>query len=205
MGGAVAVLAAYYYQRQYIDAGQWPQFTIGGEQGMHAGLPSAASSRSMWLRWVDVPKACSGSFLKATLRRRAGVHTFGSPMSGGDAFVSSYNAKLRGITHRYVRRTYGDDIVTLVPPTTLGFAHVGRYHSLYAAPSITAPQPGPSLHGYSYYAFEQQPPEPELMATIGNMQIDLTKVFTSSDVQANLLRLLSLCPARCMPLWHASA
>ncbi|POR40052.1 lipase family protein [Methylobacterium sp. V23] len=66
--------------------------------------------------------------LAATSLRRAGfpvtsVYTFGMPRAGGEAFQRSYNALVGGVTYRLV---HGADIVPSVPPSGLGFRHVGR-------------------------------------------------------------------------------
>jgi hypothetical protein len=51
------------------------------------------------------------------------VYVFGMPRTGGDKFRAAYNAKLGDITYRLV---HGDDIVAHVPPSGIGFHHVGR-------------------------------------------------------------------------------
>jgi triacylglycerol lipase len=53
-----------------------------------------------------------------------GVYTFGMPRVGGAEFFAAYHAcGLAGVTYRLV---HGLDIVPTVPPTFLGFRHVGR-------------------------------------------------------------------------------
>lgn len=51
------------------------------------------------------------------------VYIFGSPRVGRDDFVSRYNARFGPTTYRFV---HGRDIVPTVPPSELGFHHVGR-------------------------------------------------------------------------------
>jgi triacylglycerol lipase len=51
------------------------------------------------------------------------VYIFGSPRVGRDDFVSRYNASFGPTTYRFV---HGRDIVPTVPPSELGFHHVGR-------------------------------------------------------------------------------
>jgi triacylglycerol lipase len=52
-----------------------------------------------------------------------GVYTFGMPRCGGARFVSAYGPRLEARTYRLV---HGHDIVATVPPTKLGFRHVGQ-------------------------------------------------------------------------------
>jgi len=51
------------------------------------------------------------------------VYVFGSPRVGRDDFVSRYNDRFGLTTYRFV---HGIDIVPTVPPSELGFHHVGR-------------------------------------------------------------------------------
>jgi hypothetical protein len=55
--------------------------------------------------------------------KRAEVYLFGSPRVGRTNFVERYNAKFGLTTYRFV---HGKDIVPTVPPSELGFHHVGR-------------------------------------------------------------------------------
>lgn len=57
-------------------------------------------------------------------RAAAGVYTFGAPRVGSTAFMQAYNAS--GLSERTYRLIYGHDIIPTVPPTRLGFRHVGR-------------------------------------------------------------------------------
>jgi Lipase (class 3) len=52
-----------------------------------------------------------------------GVYTFGMPRVGTPQFARAYNALLGEQTYRLV---HGEDIVPTVPPSELGFMHVGR-------------------------------------------------------------------------------
>ena len=73
----------------------------------------------------------------------AGVYTFGMPRAGSESFQRAYDARLGDVTYRLV---HGTDIVPSVPPTGLGFHHVGR--SLRCVswakcdPSALTPTPG---------------------------------------------------------------
>jgi len=53
-----------------------------------------------------------------------GVYTFGAPRVGSAAFAGSYNAC--GLGDRSYRLIHGLDIVPTLPPSRLGFRHVGR-------------------------------------------------------------------------------
>jgi triacylglycerol lipase len=55
--------------------------------------------------------------------RATAVYAFGMPRVGGDDFAVRYNDTLGATTYRLV---HGDDIVATVPPSRLGFRHVGR-------------------------------------------------------------------------------
>jgi triacylglycerol lipase len=52
-----------------------------------------------------------------------GVYTFGMPRTGGETFRAGYDAMLGPITYRLV---HGLDVVARVPPSEIGFRHVGR-------------------------------------------------------------------------------
>jgi hypothetical protein len=56
--------------------------------------------------------------------QHAEIYIFGSPRVGRDDFVSRYNATFGPTTYRLV---HGADIVPTVPPSELGFHHVGRF------------------------------------------------------------------------------
>ena len=53
-----------------------------------------------------------------------GVYTFGTPRPGISQFANDYNALLGERTYRLV---HGEDLVPSVPPSELGFRHIGRY------------------------------------------------------------------------------
>ena len=55
--------------------------------------------------------------------RQGQVYVFGSPRVGRADFVGRYNAIFGPTTYRFV---HGRDIVATVPPSELGFHHVGR-------------------------------------------------------------------------------
>jgi hypothetical protein len=56
------------------------------------------------------------------LARVSAVYTLGMPRCGGRRFVADYGDELGSSTYRLV---HGDDIVPTVPPSELGFRHVG--------------------------------------------------------------------------------
>lgn len=60
--------------------------------------------------------------LGAGLPPRA-VYTFGMPRVGGERFRTSYDASLGALTYRLV---HGIDLVARVPPSSIGFHHVGH-------------------------------------------------------------------------------
>ncbi len=103
---------------------------------VHDGFLTALNS--VWddqvapqLQGISVPIFYAGHSLGAALATLAAlrhpptaVYTFGSPLVGNDAFVAS----LKGTRiHRIVD---GADLVTMVPPETLGYRHAGEPHHL---------------------------------------------------------------------------
>jgi len=62
-------------------------------------------------------------FLSEKNVRATAVYAFGMPRVGGEDFAVRYNETLGATTYRLV---HGDDIVATVPPSRLGFRHVGR-------------------------------------------------------------------------------
>jgi triacylglycerol lipase len=56
-----------------------------------------------------------------------GVYTFGSPRVYDDQAALAYDRALGGKTYRYANHR---DLVSIVPPASLGFAHVGRPYYL---------------------------------------------------------------------------
>jgi triacylglycerol lipase len=62
-------------------------------------------------------------FLSEKKLRPHAVYAFGMPRVGGKDFAQRYNDTLGHITYRLV---HGADIVATVPPSSLGFRHVGR-------------------------------------------------------------------------------
>jgi len=55
--------------------------------------------------------------------RATAVYCFGMPRAGDQDFALRYNDTLGAATYRLV---HGDDVVATVPPSSLGFRHVGR-------------------------------------------------------------------------------
>jgi triacylglycerol lipase len=70
--------------------------------------------------------------------RATAVYAFGMPRVGGEDFAGRYNEKLGAATYRLV---HGDDIVATVPPSQLGFRHVGRLIRCARGSHFTADPP----------------------------------------------------------------
>ena len=66
------------------------------------------------------------------------VYTFGAPRVGSAAFAGSYNAY--GLGDRSYRLIHGLDIVPTLPPSRLGFRHVGRMIMCDRAAASPAPK-----------------------------------------------------------------
>jgi len=66
------------------------------------------------------------------------VYVFGMPRTGGLRFQASYDASLGALTYRLV---HGIDLVARVPPSSLGFRHVGRLLQCAAGAKFDGAQP----------------------------------------------------------------
>lgn len=66
---------------------------------------------------------CSRRSLGELAIMAEGIYTFGLPRTGGRLFAEQFNGPLGSQTFRFV---HGNDIVATVPPSELGFEHVGR-------------------------------------------------------------------------------
>jgi hypothetical protein len=108
--------------------------------GMHAGFEAAL--RVVWPTLQSVLRDHGsgkrllfaghslGAAIAALAARHAsdlvaveGVYAFGMPRCGSPAFAEAYDAVLGDCTYRLVN---GHDVVPTVPPSRLGFRHVGR-------------------------------------------------------------------------------
>jgi triacylglycerol lipase len=87
--------------------GEQPVFVTGHSLG--AALAVVAADRAFCETAVGV--------------RASAVYCFGMPRAGDEDFALRYNDTLGATTYRLV---HGDDIVTTVPPSRLGFRHVGK-------------------------------------------------------------------------------
>jgi hypothetical protein len=70
------------------------------------------------------------------------VYLFGAPRTGGTKFQGEYNAALGPITYRFV---HGIDVVSRVPPSNLGFCHIGRVLQCAAGAKFNGATPLSSL------------------------------------------------------------
>jgi len=110
--------------------------------------------------------------------RATSVYTYGMPRIGGLKFAQAYNRDLGPVTYRVV---YGMDLVPTVPPTELGYSHVGRRlhcdrHGTFDAADLDA-VPGTE---------EPQPPG-QLLATLGRGLADFVRGPLSPTTRTDLL------------------
>jgi triacylglycerol lipase len=66
---------------------------------------------------------CARRALKDLAIKADAVYTFGKPRAGSPSFAEDFNKALGQSTYRFV---HGRDIVPTVPPSRLGFCHIGR-------------------------------------------------------------------------------
>jgi hypothetical protein len=100
----------------------WPDIlSVLAERPASAELIITGHSLGAALAIVCAKRAVQELSLKAD-----GVYTYGSPRVGLVAFAKEYDDLLGERTYRFV---YGHDIVATVPPSALGFRHVGRFLS----------------------------------------------------------------------------
>jgi hypothetical protein len=137
-----AIIMAFAGTDPMVPANWLTDFDFSVTPGaIHRGFEGAAAA--VWepvlqalARPVEQPIYLAGHSLGAALAvvtadrvltdahiRVSGVYAFGMPRPGGAEFAERYNDRLGAATYRLVR---GDDIVATVPPSGLGFRHVGR-------------------------------------------------------------------------------
>lgn len=107
----------------FLDAAAavWPQIGAAIERCMRERRPLFVTGHSLGaaiaLAALDRAKGENGL-------DTAQVFVFGAPRVGRADFVARYNAAFGPTTYRFV---HGRDIVPTLPPSELGFRHVGRY------------------------------------------------------------------------------
>jgi hypothetical protein len=97
----------------------WPDITDAFRQA-GADMPLFVAGHSLGAALAALCASRAGKDLGASVQ---GVYTFGMPRTGTADFARTYDALLGERTYRLV---YGEDIIPTVPPSELGFAHVGR-------------------------------------------------------------------------------
>ena len=124
----------------------------GFQEGVDAVWPrllSAIRDRDAEHRRLFIVGHSLGGALAAIAARRllreqpsaeiAGVYTFGMPRCGGERFGRAYEPSLGPRTYRFV---HGDDGVATLPPSDLGYRHVGRLIRCPHAGSFQGVGPG---------------------------------------------------------------
>ena len=108
--------------RQALDVA-WPEIAAILGRAAIAGRPLFVSGHSLGGS-LAVLAALRLATEPAAGGRPAAVFTFGMPRTGDAGFAARYDAC--GLTGRTLRLVYGRDVVPAVPPSELGFRHVGR-------------------------------------------------------------------------------
>ena len=122
-------ISNFYLGRPSADAHQgfedaaaavWGEVGAAIEQGIRDRRPLLIGGHSLGaaIAMVTADRARREKGLA-----NADVYIFGAPRVGRADFVGRYNAAFGASTYRFV---YGKDIVPTVPPSELGFHHVGR-------------------------------------------------------------------------------
>lgn len=113
------------------------------EDGIHSGFAEAAAAPEVTKNVADAvalsqkkncPLLIAGHSLGAAIaslvaleavkdKDVAAVYTYGMPRTGGEKFKARYDEPLGMKTYRLVN---GPDVVPTVPPSSLGYLHVGR-------------------------------------------------------------------------------
>jgi hypothetical protein len=108
---------------QDAAAAVWPQVGPAIERCMKERRPLFVAGHSLGaaIALVTVDRARREKGLDA-----AQVFVFGAPRVGRADFVAGYNAAFGPTTYRLV---HGRDVVATVPPSEVGFHHVGRFLS----------------------------------------------------------------------------
>jgi hypothetical protein len=96
----------------------WPDITDAFRQA--GGMPLFVAGHSLG---AALAALCAARTAKDLGMNVHGVYTFGMPRAGTPGFARIYDALLGERTYRLV---HGEDIVPTVPPSELGFMHVGR-------------------------------------------------------------------------------
>jgi hypothetical protein len=98
----------------------WPVIArVLSADGLVKNLPVVGHSLGGALAVLCARRALQELAIKADA-----VYTFGQPRTGNALFAEDFNGVLGERTYRLI---HGQDIVPTVPPTTLGFVHVGRF------------------------------------------------------------------------------
>jgi triacylglycerol lipase len=87
---------------------------------------SQQSQKPLFITGHSLGAALAALAAQAALKKGSpprAVYTFGMPRVGGERFEADYDASLGPLTYRLV---HGIDLVARVPPSSLGFRHVGR-------------------------------------------------------------------------------
>jgi hypothetical protein len=109
----------------FVDAAAavWPQISAAIDKCIQERRPLFVTGHSLGaaIALATVDRARGEKGLDT-----AQVFIFGAPRVGRADFVARYNAAFGPTTYRLV---HGRDIVPTVPPSELGFRHVGRYLS----------------------------------------------------------------------------
>ncbi len=101
-----------------LDAVQ-PEIRQAMDRSRQAGKPLFITGHSLGAALAGL----AARFCDLNGRRPTAVYGYGMPRAGGARFQADYNGTLGPLTFRLV---HGLDVVARVPPSGIGFRHVGR-------------------------------------------------------------------------------
>jgi triacylglycerol lipase len=104
--------------------GAQPQIKHAVDLSQQTGKPLWITGHSLGAALAALAAQFADTYSKGATTPKA-IYVFGMPRAGGQQFQSTYNtnARLGPVTYRFVN---GLDVVPRIPPSQVGYRHVGR-------------------------------------------------------------------------------